>query len=224
MASSMAIRRAAATSSSLFNRLVGPSRQAAAAPSVFRSFNTNAQMKAYDDDDRAVDVRRRSDRSPSRRREASSPGYVSDSFDPLSPPRSVSQLLNMMDQLMDNPLAASFGGFPAAAAAAPRRGWDVKEDDNALYINMDMPGLGKGDVKVWVEENTLMIKGEEAGEEVKEDGEEYARRRYSTRLDIPANLYKLDAIKAEMKNGVLKVAVPKVKQEERKDVFQVNVD
>ncbi|RAL44477.1 unnamed protein product [Cuscuta campestris] len=215
MASSMAIRRAAAATSSLFNRLVGPARQAAAAPSVFRSFNTNAQMKAYEDDDRSVDVRRR---------EASSPGYVSDSFDPLSPPRSVSQLLNMMDQLMDNPLAASFGGFPAAAAAAPRRGWDVKEDDNALYINMDMPGLGKGDVKVWVEENTLMIKGEEAGKEAKEDGEEYARRRYSTRLDIPANLYKLDAIKAEMKNGVLKVAVPKVKQEERKDVFQVNVD
>jgi HSP20 family protein len=34
----------------------------------------------------------------------------------------------------------------------------------------------------------------------------------------------MDKIKAEMKNDMLKVVVPKVKEEERKDVFQVNVD
>ncbi|CAH9086447.1 unnamed protein product [Cuscuta europaea] len=222
MASSMAVRRAAATTSALFNKFVNPARQAAAAPSVFRSFNTNAQMTAYEDDDRDVDVERRSGRSLSRRRD-SFPGAFSDSFDPFSPPRSVSQLLNMMDQFLENPLAASFGGF--GPAAAPRRGWDVREDENALYIKMDMPGLDKGDVKVSVEENTLLIKGELAEEEAKKnDGEDYGRRRYSTRLDIPPNLYKLDSIKAEMKNGVLKVAVPKVKQEERKDVFQVNIE
>ncbi|CAH9086449.1 unnamed protein product [Cuscuta europaea] len=222
MASSMAIRRAAATTSALFNKLVIPARQASAVPSVFRSFNTNAQMTAYEDDDRDVDVERRSGRSVSRRRDTF-PGAFSDSFDPFSPPRSVSQLLNMMDQLLENPLASSFGAF--GPTAAPRRGWDVREDENALYIKMDMPGLDKGDVKVSVEENTLLIKGELAEEEAKKnDGEDYGRRRYSTRLEIPPNLYKLDSIKAEMKNGVLKVAVPKVKQEERKDVFQVNVE
>ena len=34
----------------------------------------------------------------------------------------------------------------------------------------------------------------------------------------------MDKIKAEMKNGVLRVVVPKVKEEQRKDVFQVNVE
>uniref|UniRef100_A0A0A9CFP8 Hsp22 n=1 Tax=Arundo donax TaxID=35708 RepID=A0A0A9CFP8_ARUDO len=34
----------------------------------------------------------------------------------------------------------------------------------------------------------------------------------------------MDNIKAEMKNGMLKVTVPKLKQEERKDVFQVKVE
>ena len=34
----------------------------------------------------------------------------------------------------------------------------------------------------------------------------------------------MDKIKAEMKNGVLRVTVPKVKEEERKDVFQVKIE
>lgn len=101
-----------------------------------------------------------------------------------------------------------------------RRGCDVKEDDDALYMRVDMPGLGKEDVKVSVEQNTLVIRGE--GERESEDGE--SRRRYSTRVDLPTNLYQIDKIKAEMKNGILKVVVPKVHKEERKDVFQVQVD
>ncbi|MCD9645850.1 hypothetical protein HAX54_035149 [Datura stramonium] len=211
MATSLALRRA--TASSLFNRLVNPVRSA----SVFRSFNTNTQMAAFNEDDRSVDVDRRSDRSVYRRPDAF-PSFFSDVFDPFSPPRSVSQLLNMMDQMMDSPFMTGPRGMGAGVGS--RRGWDVREDDDALYIKMDMPGLDKENVKVSVEENTLIIKGE--GEKESED-EEY-RRRYSTRLEIPQNLYKLDGIKAEMKNGVLKVAVPKVKQEERKDVFNVQVE
>ncbi|CAN4077963.1 unnamed protein product [Withania somnifera] len=211
MATSLALRRA--TASPLFNRLVNPIRSA----TLFRSFNTNTQMTTYDDDDRGVDVDRRSDRSVSSRRDVF-PNFFSDVFDPFSPPRSVSQLLNMMDQMMDSPFAVAPRAMGTGVGA--RRGWDVREDDNALYIKMDMPGLDKENVKVAVEENTLIIKGE--GEKESED-EEY-RRRYSTRLEIPQNLYKLDGVKAEMKNGVLKVAVPKVKQEERKDVFNVQVE
>ncbi|XP_009763042.1 small heat shock protein, chloroplastic-like [Nicotiana sylvestris] len=216
MATSLVLRRAT-TASALLNRLVTPVRSASVAPSVFRSFNTNAQMTTFDDDDdRSVDVDRRSDPSVSRRRD-SFPSFFPDVFDPFSPPRSVSQLLNMMDQMMDTPFTAPRG---MGTGVGSRRGWDVREDDDALHIKMDMPGLDKENVKVSVEQNTLIIKGE--GEKESED-EEY-RRRYSTRLEIPQNLYKLDEIKAEMKNGVLKVAVPKVKEDERKDVFHVQVD
>lgn len=121
--------------------------------------------------------------------------------------------MNMMDQFMDNPFVGNRG-------MGGSRGWDVREDENGLYIRMDMPGVDKENVKVCVEQNTLVIKGE--GEKESED-EEYGRR-YSSRLDLPTNLYKIDEIKAEMKNGVLKVTVPRVKEEERKDVFQVQVD
>lgn len=50
-----------------------------------------------------------------------------------------------------------------------RRAWDVKEEDDALYVRIDLPGLGKEDVKVSVEGNTLIIKGE--GEKESESDE-----------------------------------------------------
>ncbi|KAK3224884.1 hypothetical protein Dsin_004746 [Dipteronia sinensis] len=205
MASSIALRRAS-SSSTLFSKLLRPS-------SVFRSFNTNAQLSNFGDDDRTVDnVHRRSDRSVSRRRD-SSPGFFSDVFDPFSPPRSLNQMLNLMDQFMENPFLS---GSPSSST---RRGWDVKEDDNTLLLRMDMPGISKDDVKISVQNNTLTIKGKAQAESENKE----SARRYSSRIDLPPSLYKVDEIKAEMKNGVLKLVVPKVKEELNKG-FQVKVE
>ncbi|KAL2901717.1 Small heat shock protein chloroplastic [Bienertia sinuspersici] len=186
-----------------------------------RGFNTNAQMTRVDDerDDR-------SDRAPvSRRRDFPATGFFSDVFDPFTRTRSVGQLMDLMDQLMENPfMPASRGMGSVGGGSMRRRGWDVREDEDALHLKVDMPGLGKEDVKVSVEENTLVIKGEAAAEEeAEEDRDAENRRRYSSRIDLTPNMYKIDGIKAEMKNGVLKVTVPKL-QEEKKDVHQVTVD
>ncbi|XP_030524806.1 small heat shock protein, chloroplastic-like [Rhodamnia argentea] len=215
MASSLALRRVAAASSVL-SRLTNPLRAASIAPNVTRPFNTSSQMRRYDDDDESVvDVERRTNSPFS---SVIDLGPYSDVFDPIWPAsRSLSKVLNLMDQLAENPFFAASRGVGATGS---RRGWDVKEDDNALSLRMDMPGLSKKDVKVSVEQNILTIKGEAE----KESGEEESGRRYSSRLDLPPNLYKLGEIKAEMKNGVLKVVVPKVKEDEKKDVFQVTIE
>ncbi|KAK2969443.1 hypothetical protein RJ640_012843 [Escallonia rubra] len=212
MASSLALRAA-----HLVNKVANPLRSAAAAPARVRSFSTESdQVTTYQDQDRSVDVDRGSDRSVSRRRDfGPAPALFSDAFDPFSPTRSLSQVLNLMDQLIENPFAAATRGVGAGTA----RGWDVREDEKALHIKMDMPGVGKEGVKVYVEQNTLVIKGE-AEEEA--DDEEPARR-YASRLDLPPNTYKFDEIKAELKNGVLKITIPKVKEEERENVYQVTV-
>nr|XP_043629290.1 small heat shock protein, chloroplastic [Erigeron canadensis] len=216
MASQIVFKRGTtAVASSLFNKLFNPIRSVSVVPSVQRSFNTDsAQVSAYEDFNRSVEEDRRADNSVSRRRDND---FFSDVFDPFAPTRNLSQVLNMMDQMMDSPFmaAASRGG-----AFGARRGWDAKEDDNTLSLRFEMPGLDKDNVKISVEQNTLVIKGEAE----KEAEDEELTRRYSTRLDLPDNVYKFDEINAEMKNGVLKVVVPKVKPEERKDVFQVQVN
>nr|ALZ48518.1 small heat shock protein 23.8 [Hevea brasiliensis] len=213
MASLIALRKA--TASALFSKLINPVRSASVAPSVSRSFSTETQVTNFGGDDSGnVDVNRRSsDRSVSRRRDTSR-SFFPDVVDSFSPTRTLSQVWNLMDQLMEYPLGVGAGGGVGA-----RRGWDVKEDEEALYLRMDMPGLSKQDVKVGVEQNTLVIKGEGP----KENEEEESGRRYSSRLELPRNLYKLDEIKGEMKNGVLKVVVPKVKEQERKDVHEVQI-
>ncbi|KAJ0099563.1 hypothetical protein Patl1_19877 [Pistacia atlantica] len=175
------------------------------ATSASRFFNTNA-VREYDDSDSGeLDFDRRS--APRRR------DFFSDVFDPFSTTRSLSQVLNLVDQMTENPLlAGTRGGL--------RRGWDAKEDEDALNLRIDMPGLGKEDVKVSVEQSTLVIKGEGG----KEGDDEESVRRYTSRIDLPEKMYKTDSIKAEMKNGVLKVVVPKVKEEERSDVVHVSVE
>ncbi|KAH6829204.1 HSP20-like chaperones superfamily protein [Perilla frutescens var. hirtella] len=196
MASSLALKRLVSSSNPLSRSLA-----VAQHASSRRLFNTNA-LREYDGDDRDSDV----DRRPDRR--VFSPFALADMLSPFPTRSSLSQILNMMDQFTESPMSASV-----------RRNWDAREMDDGLHLRVDMPGLGKEDVKVSVEQNTLTIKGE--GKKEFED-DEYGRR-YTSRIDLPEKLYKTNEIKAEMKNGVLKVFVPKIKEEERNDVFHVSI-
>ncbi|EOA18664.1 hypothetical protein CARUB_v10007240mg [Capsella rubella] len=209
MASSLALKRL--VSSSILPRSCSVLRPLVSS----RLFNTNA-IRSYDDD--GDDLDRRSDRSVSRRRG----DFFSDVFDPFSPTRSVSQVLNLMDQFMENPLLSATRGMGASGA---RRGWDIKEKEDALYLRIDMPGLSREDVKLALEQDTLVIRGEGKYEE--EDGGEEGEsgsRKFTSRIGLPEKIYKIDEIKAEMKNGVLKVVIPKMKEAERNDVRQIEIN
>jgi hypothetical protein len=136
----------------------------------------------------------------------------SDVFDRFGAPTSLGRLLGLME---DAVAAPGLGG----------RGWSVaKEDDEAVYLKVPMPGFGKEHVKVSAEKNILVIKGEGEKDAWDGDKDDAAVPKYSRRIELPANAYKMDKIKAEMKNGVLMVTVPKLKKEERKDVFQIAVE
>ncbi|KAK1419063.1 hypothetical protein QVD17_28220 [Tagetes erecta] len=94
--------------------------------------------------------------------------------------------------------------------------WGMKENNESLNLRFDMPGLDKDDVKIIVEKNDLIIIGQSEGNESEED----EPRSYSSKFILGENHgYKLKEIKGEMKNGVLKVVVPK----EKKDVWEVEV-
>uniref|UniRef100_A0A803LLI8 SHSP domain-containing protein n=1 Tax=Chenopodium quinoa TaxID=63459 RepID=A0A803LLI8_CHEQI len=105
--------------------------------------------------------------------------------------------------------------------------WGFKQDDNAIYLRMDIPGVGKEDVKVYVVGSSHMLKVKgirkldpEFGDDAETGPKPFV---YEVGLVSPSE-YKVDKIKAEIKDGVLKVTVPKVKDEERMDVLHVQVD
>lgn len=119
--------------------------------------------------------------------------------------RSMRRMLDTMDRLFGDVMA-----YPGAADV--RLPWDMSEDENEVRMRFDMPGLSKEDVKVSVEDEVLVIKGERKVDGEWSSGSSYSS--YSTRLRLPENCDK-EKVKAEMKNGVLCISVPKTKVERK---------
>ncbi|KAG0513485.1 hypothetical protein BDA96_10G106500 [Sorghum bicolor] len=120
-------------------------------------------------------------------------------------------------------LAEDGGGAASMTGFSPRgSSWVSKDDADAVQLKVAMPGLGKEHVKMRVEKDTLVIKGE--GDKDSEGDDKKDPAGYICRIDLPSHAFKVDQIKAEMKNGVLMVTVPKIKDGERKDVFEIKVE
>uniref|UniRef100_A0ACD5UY94 Uncharacterized protein n=1 Tax=Avena sativa TaxID=4498 RepID=A0ACD5UY94_AVESA len=184
-----------------------------------RMYNTQGkEVRRNDEDDTSGESGREHEDADAgnRRRARDSDVFSLDVLDPFGAPASLGGLLALMEDAVK--------GSGSKAASPRHAGWVAKEDDDAVYLKVPMPGLGKEHVKVWAEQNSLVIKGE--GEKDAWDGEDAdaAVPKYSRRIEVPADAYKMDKIKAEMKNGVLRVTLPKLKKEERKDVFQVMIE
>jgi len=98
---------------------------------------------------------------------------------------------------------------------------DVKETDKEVIVTMDLPGVEKADINIFVSEETLEVKAEQ--KKVTEEKEEdfYRRERTYSRLErvlkLPAEV-KSDETKASLKDGVLEVRLPKVEATVRKKV------
>jgi len=89
---------------------------------------------------------------------------------------------------------------------------DISEDDNRYVISAELPGLEKDQVKVSVENGLLMISGERRFEHEQKD-QKYRRIERSYGSFVRSFSLPDDAdgtkIKADFKNGMLKVQLPK---------------
>ena len=101
----------------------------------------------------------------------------------------------------------------------------ITEDKDNFYINLEMPGVPKENVKIEVENNMLSIKGEKKAQSKSEESNlimneivfgEFCRT-FTLSKDI-----KIEGIGAEFKDGMLTVTLPKV-EEAKPVVKQIEV-
>ncbi|HYM21501.1 MAG TPA: Hsp20/alpha crystallin family protein [Candidatus Kapabacteria bacterium] len=97
---------------------------------------------------------------------------------------------------------------------------NISEDSTNIYVNAELPGLSKDDVKVVVADGLLTIRGEKS-QETKQEGRNYHRieRRsgeFVRQFTLPENVND-EAMRASFANGVLEVVIPKKEPEKPKE-------
>ncbi|KAJ4771624.1 Heat shock protein HSP26 [Rhynchospora pubera] len=141
--------------------------------------------------------------------------------DPFSPMKTMRQMIDTMDRLFEDTMT-----FPGTMTRSPNNGtaeirtpWDIMQNEKEVKLRFDMPGLSKEEVKLSVEDDMLVIKGEHKKEEGAEDkGDNWWKERsvssYNMQMLLPDECDK-SKVAAEFKNGVLLVTIPKRPVEHR---------
>jgi HSP20 family protein len=134
------------------------------------------------------------------------------------PFRNLSTLQDQMNRLFETT-------FPARTDESALTAWapavDIYETENELVLKADLPDVNEKDLDVRIENNMLSIRGERKFEQkVKEENYLRIERSYgafSRSFSLP-NTVNAEAIKAEYKDGVLTVELPKRAESKPKQV------
>lgn len=89
---------------------------------------------------------------------------------------------------------------------------DIEDSGEEVLVTAELPGVDIKDVDVLVSGNVLTVKGEKKDEHEKEDAGYYHRERWSGSFERSFTLPDAidpEKVKAEMKNGVLRIRFPK---------------
>ena len=138
------------------------------------------------------------------------------------PFRNLSTLQEQVNRLFDSSFKGN-GDNSTLTTWAPAV--DIYETENELVLKADLPDVNEKDLDIRVENNMLTIRGERKFEQkVNEDNYLRIERTYgsfSRSFSLP-NTVNTEAIKADYKNGVLTVQLPKRAESKPKQV-KVNI-
>jgi HSP20 family protein len=108
---------------------------------------------------------------------------------------------------------------------SPAQRWvpalDVQEDKNSFVVRTELAGLKREDIEVSLHENELTVSGERKLEPKQEGVEIHRQERYYGKfqrtLALPTPVA-ADQIKAQYKDGVLTVTLPKIEEAKPKQI------
>jgi HSP20 family protein len=129
--------------------------------------------------------------------------------------------LRELDNLHDK-LHKFFGEFPANVdlgfSFSPRI--DVFADDKNFFVEAELPGLKKDEIKISLQDNILTISGEKKKAD-ENDSKEYFRNErvfgtFSRSFTLPEDINP-DSTEAEFEDGVLRISVAKNEEKSEKE-------
>ncbi|MGB7845766.1 MAG: Hsp20/alpha crystallin family protein [Candidatus Acidiferrum sp.] len=142
---------------------------------------------------------------------------------PFHPFRSTSAVQDQINRLFNE-------AFDRPSDEANLTPWapavDIFETENALVVKADLPDVKPEELDIRVENNILTIRGERKFEkQVNENNYLRVERSYGafSRSFSLANTVNAEAIKADYKNGVLTLSIPK-REEAKPKQIKVNVE
>jgi HSP20 family protein len=98
---------------------------------------------------------------------------------------------------------------------------DIREQNDAYLVEVELPGLSKDDVKITMENNILTVQGEKKQEKEEKRGNYHRTERvygsFQRSFTLPSSV-KNEKIEAQYKNGILTVTLPKVEEAKPKAI------
>jgi HSP20 family protein len=135
----------------------------------------------------------------------------------------LTDLREEIDRLFESPLAE------LARTSRLLSGWtpalDIYEDKDNLFVKVELPGMKREDIDVSLHEGSLSISGERKSEQKHEDADVYRAERFFGRFQRTVTLptpVAADKVKAQYKDGILTIALPKTEEAKPKHI-DVNV-
>jgi HSP20 family protein len=131
----------------------------------------------------------------------------------------LSSLRDELDRLFESPWA------DLSRTSQLLSGWtpalDVYEDKENFIVKAELPGMKKEDIDVSLHDGSLSISGERKSETKHEDAEVHRTERFFGRFQRTVTLptsVAADKVKAQYKDGVLTVTLPKTEEAKPKQI------
>jgi len=128
----------------------------------------------------------------------------------------VMSLQREMNRLFDDMFKGFDMAFPADFGARALSGsWprlEVSDDEDAVRVSAELPGMEEKDVELLLEDGVLTLRGEKRSQEedAKRQFSEHFYGRFERRIQLGYDIDE-DKVQASFKNGMLEVVLPKDK-------------
>jgi HSP20 family protein len=138
-----------------------------------------------------------------------------------NPLHEMASIRDRFNRLFDESLYPAGRSEEALGLSAWNPSVDIYENDDNIVIKAEIPGVDKDDITVDLKGRVLTLKGERKSDnEVKEDRfyrREMSYGRFERAFTLPADV-EAETVKADFKDGVLKVEVPKPEEQKPRQI------